>query len=148
VAGTPYIGPIVLELGHSDLVGNHLVPFHRVVLNVSLSSRERHRYLTASQVFADARRTVMFSQPGCSYAELVTTLQRSEPGRKALLALGSTGRIVAWCTSKRAVLGELLARRRADRVLVFTSSVEVLAELEREQLRANWGDWLAPLDAL
>ena len=25
---------------------------------------------------------------------------------------------------------------------------EVLAELEREQLRANWGDWLAPLDAL
>ena len=25
---------------------------------------------------------------------------------------------------------------------------EVLAELVREQLRANWGDWLAPLNAL
>jgi len=130
-AGTPYVGPIVFELGLSDLVGNHLAPFDRVVLNVSLSNREHHRYLAASQVFADARRTVMFSQPGCSYAELVATLQRSEPGRKALLALASTRRIVAWCTSKRAVLGDLLARHKADRVLVFTSSAEVAHQVAR-----------------
>jgi len=25
---------------------------------------------------------------------------------------------------------------------------EALADLEREQLRANWGDWLAPLNDL
>jgi superfamily II DNA or RNA helicase len=129
--GTPYVGPIVFELGLSDLVGDHLAPFDRIVLSVPLSDKERRRYVAAAQLFADARRTVMFSRPRCTYAELVATLQRSEPGRRALLAQASTRRIVAWCTSKRAVLGDLLVRHRKDRVLVFTSGAEVAHDIAR-----------------
>lgn len=133
-SGTPYIGPIVFELGLSDLVGTHLAAFDRTVLTVSLSDGERDRYVSASRVFADARRCVMTAAPGCAYAELVATLQRSGPGRRALLALAQTRRIVAWCESKRAVVGDLLKRHEADRVLVFTSSAEVAHEAAREFL--------------
>jgi superfamily II DNA or RNA helicase len=129
--GTPYIGPIVFELGLSDLVGTHLAAFDRIVLTVSLSARERERYLSASRTFAEARRCVMTAAPGLSYAELVATLQRSEPGRRALVALAQSRRIVAWCESKRAILGDLLQRHHGDRVLVFTSSAEVAHEVSR-----------------
>jgi hypothetical protein len=37
---------------------------------------------------------------------------------------------------------------RTRRANFTAAQLEALAALEREQLRANWGDWLAPLDAL
>ena len=37
---------------------------------------------------------------------------------------------------------------RTRRANFTEAQPEALAALEREQLRANWGDWLAPLDAL
>ena len=37
---------------------------------------------------------------------------------------------------------------RTRRANLTARQLEALAELERERLRENWGEWLAPLDAL
>lgn len=135
-SGMPLVGPVVFEVGLSELVGTHLAPYERLVIPVALDEAEARAYESAASRFDAARRSVAGALREGTYAELVAVLRRSESGRRALLAQARARRIVESAAAKMQVLERLLARHRDDRVLVFTATADGAYEIARHFLVA------------
>jgi hypothetical protein len=107
-----------------------------VELHLPLSPVERrehdaawHEFLAAYDVFAAVR-------PGLGFGTFVQQA-RSEPAwRPALLAWHTARAVAAWNEAKATACGELLARHRGARVLVFTPDRGSAYELSRRHLIA------------
>src|SRR5207248_1599725 len=66
--------------------------------------------------------------------ELAAAASRTAIGREALRAWRESWRLVSLCTAKRRAIGELLARHRESRVLVFTADNENAYAIARAEL--------------
>jgi hypothetical protein len=86
-------------------------------------------FLAAFDRFAAAR-------PGTGFGTFVAQARDDPRQRPALSAWHTAIRLAAWHEPKRALVGELLARHRGERVLVFTPHRAAAYELAQEHLIA------------
>lgn len=128
------VGPVVFALGIGDLAGTHLAPFRHVVLHTELDRDERDRYDADARAFFAELSAFREVAPGGTWQDFTRHASRSEEGRQALLAWHRMKRLVAWTSGKRRLLGELLARHHASRVLVFTADTASAYAIAREHL--------------
>lgn len=129
------IGPIVYRRHARDLAGEYLSDYtlHRV--EVRLTPDERDAYSRARAVFRG-----FVADQGISFAGIdgwqrfVYASAKSEAGRRAMQAYRESKRIALGTDAKLRVLGELLARHRGDRVLVFTAENEMVFRISEQFL--------------
>jgi len=128
------IGPTVYDLRIGDLAGTFLAELEVVTVGIDLTDDERARYArlvaTFRPVFASLRRHA----PDATWSELTAAAARTNEGRVAVRAWREARRLVSLCTAKRGAVGELLARHRDARVLVFVADNEAAYAISREQL--------------
>jgi superfamily II DNA or RNA helicase len=128
------LGPIVCELAVADLTGAWLAEFDTVVLELHLSTDERRQYNLALARFRSVFDDFRALSPNAHWRDFVAMASCSEQGRAALSAFRFTRRLVGYTAAKRTAVAELLARHRANRVLVFTPDNETAYSIAREQL--------------
>lgn len=115
------IGPTVYELAIGDLAGTFLAEFDVVTIGVDLSPDERERYDRRVAIYRAARVLFFRGDPDGTWGEFARAAARTADGRAALSAWREARRLVSFCDEKRRAVGELLARHRDARVLVFVS---------------------------
>lgn len=128
------LGPVVYRLAIDDLAGTYLADYDLVVLEVHLDLDERQRYEVEVAAFRLFHRAFRQVSPEASWVEFVGAAMRSVAGRQALAAWRESQRIQAFPAAKRRHLGELLARHRESRILVFTPNNETAYAVAREHL--------------
>jgi superfamily II DNA or RNA helicase len=128
------LGPVVFRLAIDDLAGTYLASYDLVVIELHLDRDERQRYEREVMAFRTFNHAFRRCSPEASWVELVRAAMRSITGRQALAAWRESQRIQAFPAAKRRHLGELLARHRANRVLVFTPNNETAYAVAREHL--------------
>ena len=112
----------------------NLADFEIVAIRVDLTAEERERYDRLIATYRSAYRQFQRLAPGASWAEFASAAVRSAEGRAALRAWRESRRLVSLCAAKRAAVGELLARHRAARVLIFVADNHAAYEIAREHL--------------
>lgn len=128
------LGPVIYRLAIDDLTGTYLASYDLVVIEVHLDRDERLRYEREVMAFRTFNRAFRSISPEASWAEFVRAAMGSTTGRQALAAWRESQRIQAFPAAKRRHLGELLARHRKNRVLVFTPNNETAYAVAREHL--------------
>lgn len=128
------IGPTVYELGIGDLAGTFLADFEVVAVRVDLTADERGRYDRLIATYRSAHRQFQRLAPEATWAEFASAAVRTAEGRTALRAWRESRRLVSLCVAKREAVGELLARHRAARVLIFVADNYAAYEIARERL--------------
>lgn len=128
------IGPVCYQLAVSDLTGKWLASFDQIVLRVPLDPDERERYERGRAEFGALCREFYGLHPGASFQELVSAAMKSTQGRAALRAFRDNQRLVGYTRGKDRALGELLARHRDSKVLVFTADNEAAYTIARRHL--------------
>ena len=121
------IGPTVYRRQARDLAGEYLSDYQLLRVEVHLSAEERDAYERARGVFRSFVRDAGISFGGIDgWQRFVIASARSEAGRRAMQAYRESKRIALGTDGKLRVLGELLRRHHADRVLVFTAENEMV----------------------
>jgi superfamily II DNA or RNA helicase len=128
------MGPIVFHLSIDDLAGDYLASYRIISIQVDLDLDERGLYEGWMTAFRGVHRAFMQRRPGASWDDFVRDAAASDEGRRALAAWRSSRRLVAFCKSKRARLGDLLRHHAGSRVLVFTGDNEAAYAVAREHL--------------
>jgi superfamily II DNA or RNA helicase len=128
------IGPTVYQLGVSDLAGTFLADFEVITISVDLTADERSRYERFMADFRAVHRDLGRQAPTATWAEFSAAAMRSADGRRALQAWRSSRALISLCKGKRVAIGELLARHRDARVLVFTADNEAAYAIAVEHL--------------
>jgi len=134
VASARLLGPVIYELHIGDLAGTFLATFDVITLHVQLRADEEARYVRWRATFREALALFRRTSPNGTWREFTLAASRTTQGRAALHAWQRTRRLVAWCEEKRALIGELLARHRAARVLVFVADNAAAYAIAREHL--------------
>jgi len=128
------LGPIVFQLGVSDLAGSWLSDFDLVVLRLALNRDERTRYDADHRVFSELNRRFRTMHPGGSWQELVSAASQSAEGRAALRAWRRCKQLLSFTQAKRQAVAALLARHRDSKVLIFTADNAATFAIAREHL--------------
>jgi superfamily II DNA or RNA helicase len=128
------IGPLVFGLSIDDLAGEFLASYRIVSVQVELDLEERGLYEEWMAAFRAVHRPFMQRHPGASWDDFVREATSSDEGRRALVAWRSSRRLVAFCKSKRARLGDLLRHHAGAKVLVFTGDNEAAYAIARQHL--------------
>jgi len=128
------LGPVVFQLGVSDLAGSWLSDFDLVVLRLTLNRHERARYDVDHRVFSELNRRFRSLHPGGTWQELVSAASQSAEGRAALQAWRRCKQLLSFTSAKRLAVSALLARHRDSKVLVFTADNAAAYALAREHL--------------
>ncbi len=128
------LGPVVFERSVRDLTGRYLAPFDRVTWNLSLGADERREYDALREVYLRAWRLFLGNHLGSSWEDFMRHAARTDEGRRGIAAWRRARRILAFPAGKRAALGILLARHRAQRTLVFVADNETAYRIGREHL--------------
>jgi superfamily II DNA or RNA helicase len=128
------LGPVVFELGVGDLTGTHLAQLDVVSLHLELAPDERAAYERDIGLFQGVRGHFARLAPRASWDDFARWAARTDAGRRALAAHRRARRLVAFTRAKRRAVGELLARLRTARVLVFTADNEAAYAIAREHL--------------
>lgn len=126
------MGPIVFELGLGELMGTHLAPLRHIVMHAPLDAEERRLYDGDAKCFFAELLAFRDLAPSGTWTDFMRSACKSASGRTALESWRRMKRIVAACAAKRRILGELLARHREARVLVFTADNESAYSIARE----------------
>jgi superfamily II DNA or RNA helicase len=95
-----------------------------VTVGVDLTDDERQRYERLIATYRAAHRVFRRTNPEASWREFSAAAGRTMEGRAALRGWRESRRLVSLCSAKRAKVGELLARHRDSRVLVFVADNE------------------------
>jgi superfamily II DNA or RNA helicase len=127
------IGPVVYELAMTDL-GGYIAPLERTTWTVALTPEERLEYRMNAQLYQSFSTEYRRSNPGGRWQDFVKTAAKSEIGRRALKAWHAIGRLLAYTAEKKKRLGELLARHRGSRVLIFCADNASAYAIAREHL--------------
>ena len=129
------IGPIAYRRGITDLAGEFLADYDVERIAVELSEDEKQTYASARKTYLDFIRSkgIRFSARG-GWNDFVIQSSRSAEGRRAFKAYRLQRRIALTCDSKLSLVGELIARHRGDRVIVFTNDNPTVYALSRRLL--------------
>jgi superfamily II DNA or RNA helicase len=129
------IGPIVYRREIPQLKGDYLAEYRVMTLYVQLSEPERLRYEQAREVY---RRFVHDSGINMSdpkgWAQFIFLANRSPEGREAFQAYREQRGLALAAPAKLNVLGRLLERHNADRVLIFTHDNATVYTIARQFL--------------
>lgn len=128
------VGPLCYQLAIGDLAGQWLSSFDRIVLRVPLEPDERERYERGRAEFGELCRAFYGLHPGATFRELVSAAMKTPQGRAGLRAFRDNRRLVAYTKGKDRALGELLARHRGSKVLVFTADNDSAYAIARRHL--------------
>lgn len=128
------LGPTVCELTIADLAGEWLAEFDSVVLALRLSAEEQRQYALALARFRSVFDGFRALTPAARWSDFVAMASRFEQGRAALAAFRFSRRLTSYPAAKRTAVAALLARHRANRVLIFTSDNETAYAIARDQL--------------
>ncbi len=128
------IGPPVFELSVSDLAGTYLAPLDVMKLFVELTQEERRSYEGWLALYREPLAEFRRQNPAASWESFMRWAARSEEGRRAIAAWSRARRLLAYPEGKRELLGSLLERHRAERVMVFVGDNETAYGVAREFL--------------
>lgn len=128
------LGPVVYQIGVSDLTGSYLADFELVVIPLGLNAEERQSYDADYRQFSELNRRFRQLHPHGTWQELVAVAAQSAEGRAALAAGRRARRIVSFTRAKARAIGTLLARHRSARVLIFTADNAAAYAIAAEQL--------------
>ena len=115
------IGHVVFEIGHDALVGTHLANVRIIREVVSLDPEEREAYARLLRPFNELSRAFFRANFGADFAALTSTIGGTAEGRGALRDRAAAEMLASFPRAKRQRVGELLARHRDDRCIVFTA---------------------------
>jgi superfamily II DNA or RNA helicase len=129
------VGDRVYRLGPDDLTGEYLADYDLRRVEVELTDEERARYDERQQTFVDYLRTSGISmESGSDWQELVVRSGSDPRAREAMLAKQAARGIMMNAERKVERLGDLLARHRDDRVIVFTAHTDLVYRLSERYL--------------
>jgi superfamily II DNA or RNA helicase len=128
------VGPIVFRSSIGDLAGRFLAPFHVVTVTVGLTASERATYDAQLAAYQPVVRRFFDAAPGATWPDFVRAAGKTVEGQRGLAAWRRSRTCLAFTAAKRAALGQLLARHRASRVLVFAQDVATAYAVSREHL--------------
>lgn len=128
------IGPVVYRCAISDLAGRFLAPFRVSTLSLPLTATEEKGYAAEVAAWRPVVRQFFATVPEASWGDFVAAAQRSETGQRALASWRRSRALLRLTQAKREVLGRLLARHTASRVLVFAPDAVTAYAISREQL--------------
>ena len=128
------VGPVVFELGFSDLVGSHLAPLSTVKIPVRLDPDERARYETLERPFAEMRRTYVRLHPGADLPTMLRGFGMTYEGRRAIRDRARALELACFPRAKRRLVASLLKRHKEARTIVFTAFAENAYEVAIDNL--------------
>jgi superfamily II DNA or RNA helicase len=128
------LGPVVYELGLSDLAGTYLADFDLVELRLPLDADERLRYRQDHQRFSEVFRGFIRSSPGASWQDFTSVAMQSAEGRAALAAWRRSRRLLSLTRKKLAAVHEILERHRCSKLLIFTADNDAAYAISKREL--------------
>lgn len=128
-AWTGQFGPLLVVADHRDSC-------QRIELHLPLTTDERCQHDAAWHTFLAAFDQFVAARPNAGFGTFVQQARGEPSWRPALLAWHQAQRHASWNAAKAGACGDLLARHRADRVLVFTPDRASAYQLAREHLIA------------
>ena len=150
------VGPIVFELGVTDLMGTHLArcAFERML--VVLEPEERADYERQSRRFNEMRRALARVNPDADWQTVSRAIRCSRGGRQIVADYHRSVDLATFPSAKRRLVTSLLDRHRENKALVFTAFADhayaialdnlvpvITAEVgrpEREEILARFRD--------
>src|SRR5256714_9657989 len=127
------IGPTVFRREAHDLAGEYLADYSVVRVQVQLSREEREIYERERAVFKkflQDKGIGLRSLDG--WQRFIAASARSQEGRRAMMAYRESKRIALGTDAKLRVLGELLARHRRERTLIFTADNDTVYRISEK----------------
>jgi superfamily II DNA or RNA helicase len=131
---TDLVGPVVYELGFTDLVGTHLAPLSIVKIPVRLEPDERERYETLECRFREMRRAFLRIHPEADLPTVLRALGATYEGRRAIRDRARALELACFPRAKRRLVERLLFRHKALQTLVFTAFAENAYEVATDNL--------------
>jgi superfamily II DNA or RNA helicase len=128
------VGPVVHVSTIEDLAGTFLAPFEIVVMGIELLRAERATYDRHMSSFRSWVDEQLYVEPELSIEDLAKRSRRSPEGRAAFDALRRAQASLYFPAHKRVILGQLLEKHRARKVLVFTPDNKTAFAIAREHL--------------
>jgi superfamily II DNA or RNA helicase len=129
------VGDRVYSLDPDDLTGEYLADYDLRRVTVELTAEERERYDEHQSTFVDYLRTSGISmESGSDWQELVKRSGSDPRAREAMLAKQAAREVMMNAERKVERLGDLLARHRDDRMIVFTAHTDLVYRLSERYL--------------
>ncbi len=128
------VGPVVFELGIGDLAGDHLAPFDRLVMRMTLDRDERREYEALTTVYRRAASAYAGNHLGRTWKDFLREAARTDEGRLGIAAWRRAGRLLAFPRCKQQALALVLQRHRQQKTLVFVADNETAYAVAREHL--------------
>jgi len=129
------VGPVVYERLPARLrEERHIADYRTETISVELTEEERVQYERAAAVYrAYLRRHRISMRSGTDYERFLIWRSGNDPAaREALLAHQAARKIALTASGKLAIVARLLARHRADRVLVFSEYNSLVETIGRQ----------------
>ena len=129
------LGPVVYQVGITDLAGEFLADYETIQVTVHLSEGERARYDAARKEFRDFCTENHISLGGRQgFQNFLRVSARSKAGRSAHRAYREYKSIAHGTESKLDVVAELLAEEHGRRAIVFTNDNATAFRVSRQLL--------------
>jgi superfamily II DNA or RNA helicase len=128
------VGPVVYELTIGDLAGRFLSDFDVITLRLELTPRERVAYERDMALFRPVYAAFRRRIPPTAGADFTRFARQTDAGRQALEAMRRVQRLLALTEAKRQIVGVLVRRHAAARVLVFTADNASAYAIAKEHL--------------
>ncbi|MFB6176795.1 MAG: DEAD/DEAH box helicase [Halobaculum sp.] len=129
------VGDVVYRKDVDDLAGDHLAEYDLRRIEVELTEEERAAYEEAQGTFVDYVRSAGITfESGSDYQELVKRSGNDPAAREALLAKQRARAVMMNADAKLDELGEILARHRGERTIVFTAHTDLVYRISERFL--------------
>ncbi|MBI2894496.1 MAG: DEAD/DEAH box helicase [Deltaproteobacteria bacterium] len=128
------LGPTVYRRSIADLAGRWLSRFEIVTVEIDLEEDERRSWEEDMGTFRPFFREFRRCSPGGAWEDFARVASRTGEGRRALCAWRRARRLLAFTHGKAEAVGDILARHRDGRILVFTADNETAYAISREHL--------------
>jgi superfamily II DNA or RNA helicase len=126
------IGPVVYRREITQLRGDYLADYRVLTLHVQLSPDEREHYERAREVYrAFVRQAGIDMRKPNGWGQFIFAANRSPEGREAFRAYREQRELALAAPAKLNLLGRLLERHGADRVLIFTHDNATVYKIAR-----------------
>jgi len=130
------VGPTVFSLSVQDLAGVWLAPYDVVTMELALDADEREEHDLLRRIYSVVSRPFFEASPGAGWKDFVRHANRTQEGRTALAAWRRSRALLSLTRAKGRVVGELLARHRDRRALIFVADNQAAYGVARGHLVA------------
>jgi len=129
------LGPVVYQVGITDLAGEFLADYETIQVTVHLSDAERARYDTCRKEFRDFCTQSHISLGGRNgFQNFLRESARSRAGRSAYRAYREYKSIAHGTESKLEMVAQILAEEHGRRAIVFTNDNATAFRVSRQLL--------------